>query len=63
MDSIAYAFGDNVRPEITPQKIDSLSKLRIGKINRVRQQLAHGTYELDERLDAVLESILTDVKR
>lgn len=61
MDTIAYVFGDNARPEITPAKIDSLSKARRDKITRVRQQLAHGTYDLDERLDAVLKHILTDI--
>jgi hypothetical protein len=59
--SIAYAFGDNIRPEITPPMIPSLTKVRRKKILRVRQQLAHGTYDLDERLDAVLERILIDI--
>ncbi|MGA2678573.1 MAG: hypothetical protein ABSF37_04620 [Sedimentisphaerales bacterium] len=61
MSTIAYVFGDNVRPEITPAKIDSLSKARRDKITRVRQQLAHGTYDLDERFDAVLDRILIDI--
>ena len=58
--SIAYAFG-NKRPEITPPMIASLPKVRIKKILRLRQQLAHGTYNLDERLDAVLDRILIDI--
>ncbi|MGD1042660.1 MAG: hypothetical protein ABR913_06300 [Sedimentisphaerales bacterium] len=58
--SIAYAFG-NKRPGITPPMIASLPKVRRKKIIRVRQQLARGTYDLDERLDAVLERILMDI--
>lgn len=61
MNTIAYVFGDNIRPEITPPKIDSLLKARRDKITRVRQQLEHGTYDLDERFDAVLDRILTDI--
>jgi hypothetical protein len=59
--SIADAFGDNMRPEITTPMIASLPKARRKKIVRVRQQLARGTYDLDERLDAVLERILMDI--
>jgi hypothetical protein len=54
-------FGDNVRPEITPPMIASSPKVRRNKIIRVRQQLANGTYDLDERLDAVLDRILMDI--
>jgi hypothetical protein len=38
-----------------------IAKVRREKIIRVRQQLACGTYDLDERLDAVLERILMDI--
>jgi hypothetical protein len=58
--SIAYAFG-NKRTEITPPIIASLPKVRRKKILRLRQQLALGTYDLDERLDAVLDRILIDI--
>jgi hypothetical protein len=54
-------FGDNQRPETTIRGIASLPKDRRNKIVRVRQQLANGTYDLEERLDAVLERILMDV--
>jgi hypothetical protein len=54
-------FGDNQRPETTIPGIASLPQDRRNKILRVRQQLAHGTYDLDERLDAVLERILMDI--
>jgi hypothetical protein len=58
--SIADAFG-NKRPEITPPMIASLPMVRRKMILRVRQQLAHGTYDIDERLDAVLDRILMDI--
>jgi len=61
MSTIAYVLGDNIRPKTTPQMIASLSKVRREKIIRVRQQLERGTYDLDERLDAVLDRILTDI--
>jgi anti-sigma28 factor (negative regulator of flagellin synthesis) len=41
--------------------IASLSKVRRKKIIRLRQQLANGTYDLNERLDAVLECLLADI--
>ena len=58
--SIADVFG-NKRPEITPPMIASLPKVRRKMISRVRQQLAHGTYDINERLDAVLDRILVDI--
>jgi putative ubiquitin-RnfH superfamily antitoxin RatB of RatAB toxin-antitoxin module len=59
--TIDDTFGDNVRSEITPPMIASLPRARRKKIIRLRQQLARGTYDLDERLDAVLERILMDI--
>jgi anti-sigma28 factor (negative regulator of flagellin synthesis) len=56
--SIADSFDDNIRQEITPPMI---ANVRIKKVIRLRQQLANGTYDLDERLDAVLERILADI--
>jgi hypothetical protein len=53
-------FGDNVRPETSPM-IASLTKVRRNKVIRLRRQFARGTYDLDERLDAVLERILMDI--
>jgi hypothetical protein len=61
MGIIADDFGDNMRPEITSPMIASLPMVRRKMIIRLRQQLARGTYDLDERLDAVLERILTDI--
>ena len=60
MGSITDAFG-NKRPETTSPIIASLPMVRRKKIIRLRQQLARGTYDLDERLDAVLERILMDI--
>ena len=59
--SIADAFSDNTRPEITPPMLASLPKASRKKVIRLRQQLACGTYDLDERLDTVLERILADI--
>jgi hypothetical protein len=56
--SIAALFGDNIRQQTTPPVIE---KVRTEMIIRVRRQLARGTYDLDERLDAVLERILMDI--
>jgi len=57
-ESLTDPIGDDVRPPITPPMI-----ARRQKINRIRQQLARGTYDLDDRLDAVLERILMDLKQ
>ena len=61
MNTIAYVFGDNTRPQTSPTEIASLLKVRRKKITRVRQQLERGTYDLDERFDAVLDRILMDI--
>jgi hypothetical protein len=54
-------FGDNQRTQIYIPGIASLPKDRGKRVIRVRHQLAHGTYDIDERLDAVLDRILTDI--
>ena len=43
------------------QNIPSRSRVRKDKVLAVQQQLAEGRYDLDERLDAVLDRILEDV--
>jgi hypothetical protein len=43
------------------QQIASLPPARIVKILEVREQLAQGKYDLDERLDAVLDRLLADI--
>jgi len=59
--TIADAFADNIRPEITFAMIASLPTGSGKNIIRIRQKLAYGTYDLDERLDAVLDRILMDI--
>ena len=63
--TIDYEIGDNLRPAITPPMVKDVvlvKKIRSVKVLRVRQQLAEGTYELDEKLDAVLEDLLMDIE-
>jgi hypothetical protein len=43
------------------QKIPSLLRVHEMKVLAVRQQLAEGKFDLDERLDAVVESLLAAV--
>jgi hypothetical protein len=57
-------FDDNYRPQITPPTVEEVvlpQKIRRVKVLRVRQQLACGTYDLDDRIDAILERILADI--
>jgi len=60
-DIFNEVFGNNDQQEVTIPRIVSLAKDRRKMVLRVRQQLAHGTYDIDERLDAVLERILMDI--
>jgi hypothetical protein len=56
--------GRKLRPQITPsilQYIAWLPQARRNKILEIRKQLARGTYNLNERLDAVLEPLLKAV--
>jgi hypothetical protein len=65
-DTIDFEIGDNMRLAITPpmlQEIILTSKIRSLKVIAVRRQLAQGTYDLDERLDAILERLLMDITR
>jgi len=58
---IAEASGPKLRPQITPsilQYIAWLPPARRNKILEIRKQLARGTYDPNERLDAVLEHLL-----
>jgi hypothetical protein len=61
-DVFADIFGDKNRPQTTISSIVLLSKDRRNKVMMLRRQLAHGTYDIDERLDASLERILMDLK-
>lgn len=63
-NTISEASGRKLRPRITPpmlQQIASLPPARVVKILEVREQLARGAYDLDERLDAVLDRLLADI--
>jgi hypothetical protein len=62
--TIAEAFGRRIKPEMTPpmlHEIASLPPARMVKIFEVSYKLAQGTYDLDERLDAVLDRLLEDI--
>ena len=62
---IAEASVSRIQPQITPlmlQQIALLLPTRIVKILEVREQLARGTYHIDERLDAILDRLLADIK-
>ena len=62
---ITEASGCWIRSEIPPSilhKIVSLRPARIVKILEVREQFTRGRYNLDERLDAVLDRLLADIK-
>jgi len=47
----------------TLQNSPSLPQIREKKVFAIRQQLAESTYELDKRLDAVLERLLVAVTK
>jgi len=47
----------------TLQNSPSLPQIREKKVFAIRQQLAESTYELDKRLDAVLERLLMAVTK
>ena len=53
--TIADTFDDTISMRASPPEV------RRERVIRVRRQLARGTYDLDGRLDAVLERILTDI--
>jgi len=56
--------GNRVRGGITApalQGIASLPPVRREKVMAVREQLAEGTYDLDERLNAVVDRLLVDL--
>ena len=61
LSSIAEAFGRKNRLGKTEAEIATLPEVRREKIIRVRRQIDHGKYDLDERIDAVLEDILSDI--
>ncbi len=62
--TIDYEIGDNQRlapPPLIVKDIILVKKIRSVKVLRIRQQLADGTYELDDKFDAILEDLLNDI--
>ena len=62
--TISGVFDSRIRPKITPPMLHVISSLppdRMVKIIEVRYKLAQGTYDLDERLDVVVERLLKDI--
>ena len=62
--SIDEPFDDNYQTQIAAPMIQEIvlpHGIRNMKVFRIRQQLSDGNYNIDERLDAVLEQILDDV--
>jgi hypothetical protein len=63
--TMALVSVNRMRPKITPpmlQRIISKPPARIVKILEIRERLALGIYDIDKRLDAVLDRILADIK-
>ena len=62
--TITEVIDSNIPLEITPsmkRKAASSPQVRIEKVIGVWVQIAQGTYDLDERLDPVLDRILMDI--
>ena len=62
--SLNWGAGNNARGRITApalQNIGSLLRVRKKKILEVRRQLVEGTYDIDKRLNAVLDRLLEDI--
>jgi hypothetical protein len=54
-----WSDGDGVRKKNTaPANSHTRRRIRVKKVLTVRQQLAEGRYDLDKRLDAVLDRLL-----
>ena len=59
--AIADTFGDNLKGQISDTEITSIPPAKRKKILEIRRRLALDAYNLDDRLDAVLERILIDI--
>ena len=44
------------------QELHSLPPVRKKRILKVRQQLAEGTYDIEERLNSILDQLLEDLR-
>jgi len=59
--SLSWGAGNKARGRITTPALKnncSLPPVRKKKIHKVRQQLAEGTYDIDERLNVALDHLL-----
>ena len=62
--TVALVSVNRMRPKITPpmlQRVISTPPTRIVKILEIRERLALGIYDIDKRLDAVLDRLLADI--
>jgi hypothetical protein len=59
--AVADAFDDNLEEQISAAEIASIPAAKRKKVLEIRRQLDLDTYDIDERLDAVLERILMDI--
>jgi anti-sigma28 factor (negative regulator of flagellin synthesis) len=62
--SLDWGTGNKTRKRITArafQNIRSLPQVRKKKILEVRQQLVEGTYDIDKRLNTVLDRFIEDI--
>jgi hypothetical protein len=62
-DIFDEVFGSSHRSELDIPGIASLPKDRRNKVVMVRRQIARGTYDIDERIDSVIEDVLMDLKQ
>jgi hypothetical protein len=65
-NSLSESAGNKARGRIAIpvlQNIPSRPRVRKDKVLAVQQQLAEGRYDLDEGLDAVVESLLVNLTR
>jgi hypothetical protein len=59
-----WGVGVKARRSITAPAmhlLDTLSRNRRNKVLMIRRQIAEGTYDLDKRLDSVLDRLLQDL--
>jgi hypothetical protein len=62
-DIFDEVFGSSRRSEMDIPGIASLPKDRRNRVVMVRRQIARGTYNIDERMDSVIEDVFMDLKQ
>ena len=63
-NSLSESADNKARGGVTPPTLYNsppLPRVREEKVLAIRQQLAEGKYDFEQRLDAVLDSLLTDL--